>query len=165
MKVYTLGHSTRNIDEFIGLLKHYGIQLVIDVRRWPSSKKFPHFNKEFLDKALERHGIQYIHYPELGGYRKEGYAVFAESDEFADALKRMIEVINDKTAAILCAERFFWRCHRKYIANKLVELGYTVVHIIDEQQTYEHKLKEKDLQEKMNLVIWCDKKAKKIKEK
>lgn len=162
MKIFTIGHSTRSIEELIDILKNFGIKFVVDVRRFPSSKKFPWFGKDNLSKSLAENGIEYIHYPELGGFRKEGYANFAQSNEFAETLKRLVEIIDEKVSAIVCAERFFWRCHRKYIANELVKLGHNVVHILDRQKTYEHKLKEKELQEKMNLKIWCDKKAKKF---
>ena len=160
IEIFTIGHSTRSIDAFLELLKHYNIKLVIDVRRWPTSKKFPWFEKEALEKALTAAGMQYLHYPELGGYRKEGYENFAKSKEFTKALMQLIDVIDNKIVAIMCAERFFWRCHRKFIANELSKLGYKVVHILDKDKAYEHK-PNKDLQEKMNLRIWCDKKARK----
>lgn len=159
--IYTIGHSTRNIEEFIDILKKYGIQLVVDVRRFPTSKKFPWFIKESLQKSLAKENIEYIHYPELGGYRKGGYEAFTQTSEFAEALDKLIGLIDDKTATIMCAERFFWRCHRKYVANELVKRGNKIVHIIDKEKTYEHKLKTKDLEEKMNLRIWCDKVKKK----
>ena len=162
MKIYTIGHSTRSLDEFLNILKRFGIELVIDVRRFPTSKKFPWFNKENLERELEKEKIKYIHFPKLGGYRREGYANFAKSDEFKKAIEELLKKIGKKVAVILCAERFFWRCHRKYIANYLAELGHKVIHILDEGKTYEHKLKSKDIEEKMKLVIWCDKKARKF---
>jgi len=163
MKIYTIGHSTRSFEEFLNILKRFGIELVIDVRRFPISKKFPWFNKENLERELKKEKIEYIHFPELGGYRKEGYANFAKSEEFREAIEELLKKIDERIGVIMCAERFFWRCHRKYIANYLAELGYKVVHILDEDKTYEHKLKSKDIEEKMKLVIWCDKKARKFK--
>jgi len=159
MKIFTIGHSTLNLEEFLDILKHFNIELVIDVRRFPSSKKFPWFSKDDLEKTLKENDIQYIHYPRLGGYRKEGYATFARSEEFRDALKKLLEIIDDKSAAILCAEKLFWRCHRKYIANKLVEVGNEVIHILDKEKIREHKSEEKEIKEKMNLKIFCDKKT------
>lgn len=158
--IYTIGHSTRGMDEFLDVLKHYNIELVIDVRKFPSSKKFPWFNKDDLASSLGKNGIEYLHHPGLGGYRKEGYANFAKSDEFERALDNLLEKIDDKTTAILCAELFWFRCHRRYITQKLVKRGHKVVHIFDKEKIQEHKSHDKDVNEKMNLVIWCDKKVK-----
>jgi len=162
MKIYTIGHSTHSLEKFLDVLKYYEIKLIIDVRRWPSSKKFPWFGKDSLAKSLSENGIEYSHYPELGGYRKEGHANFAKSKEFDIALSKLLEKINDKAAAILCAELLWFRCHRRYIAENLVKQGHKVIHIFDKQKTQEHKLRTKEIDEKMNLVIWCDKKAKRI---
>ncbi|MEM5879503.1 MAG: DUF488 domain-containing protein [Candidatus Aenigmatarchaeota archaeon] len=162
MKIYTLGHSTRSFEEFIAILKKFEIQLVVDVRRFPSSKKFPWFNEEILEKELERNQIQYFHFLDLGGYRKEGYEAFSRSEEFSQALNKLIEIAGKKTTAIVCAEKFWWRCHRRYIANALVEKGFEVIHIFDEEKTQEHKPREKEIEEKMKLRLWCDKKAKKL---
>jgi uncharacterized protein (DUF488 family) len=162
MKIYTLGHSTRSFEEFINILKNFQVELVLDVRKFPSSKKFPWFNKENLEKELTKNKIEYIHFPELGGYRKEGYENFAKSEEFEKAIKKLLEVIDEKNSLILCAEALWWRCHRRYIANHLASLGYQVIHIFDEKRTQEHKLKEKEIEEKMKLKIFCDKKARKF---
>lgn len=157
MQIYTIGHSTRSFEDFTNILKHFNIQLVVDVRRFPSSKKFPWFNKEFLEHELLRMDIRYIHYPELGGYRREGYLAFSQSKEFENAIKKLLEIIGSKNVAILCGEILWWRCHRRYIASKLVELGYPVTHIFTKEKTQEHKLKEKEIEEKMKLKIFCDK--------
>lgn len=163
MRIYTIGHSTRTIEDFINILKHYSIGLVVDVRIFPGSRKFPWFGRDEITKSLNENEIEYLHYPELGGFRKGGYAAFTETEEFENAINTLVHKIDDKIAAILCAERFFWRCHRKYIANELVRLGYDIVHILDKNTLYEHKLKSKEITEKMNLVVWCDKKAEKTK--
>jgi uncharacterized protein (DUF488 family) len=155
--IYTIGHSTRSFEDFLKILKKYGINLVIDVRRFPSSKKFPWFNKENLEKELEENKIKYIHFPQLGGYRKEGYENFSKSKEFADEIKNLIKIIENKIAVIMCAELLFFRCHRRYISEALVNLGYKVVHIYDENKTQEHKLKMPE----MKLKIFCDKIKKK----
>lgn len=154
VKVYTIGHSTRNIEDFVDVLKHYNIELIIDVRRFPSSKKFPHFNKENLEQELTKNKIQYLHYPQLGGFREGGYDAFTKTDEFKTALDKLLEIIDKKNVAIMCAERDFWRCHRKYIAEVLSQLGHQVTHIQDKQKIYEHKAEK----QRMNLRIWCDKK-------
>jgi uncharacterized protein (DUF488 family) len=162
MKIYTIGHSTRSLEEFLDILKNFQIEIVIDVRRFPSSKKFPWFGKEDLEKELKENGIEYLHFPELGGYRKEGYEAFSKTEEFSKALEKLIEIIDEKKAVIMCAEILWWRCHRRYIANALVERGLKVIHIFDKEKIQEHKLKEKEIEEKMKVKIWCDKKARKI---
>ena len=163
VKIYTLGHSTRSLEEFLSIVKSFGIELIIDVRRFPSSKKFPHFNKESLEEELKKVKVKYVHFPQLGGYRKEGYANFAKSEEFAKAIDELLKLIDERVSAILCSEMLWWRCHRRYIAKALVEMGHQVIHIFDERRTQEHKLRDKEIEEKMKLVIYCDKKAKKLK--
>lgn len=163
MKIYTLGHSTRNFEEFLEILKNFKIKLVIDVRRFPSSKKFPWFSKEILEKKLNENKIQYIHFPVLGGYRKEGYENFSKSKEFSQGIEKLIEIINNKIVVILCSEFLWFRCHRRYIANYLVELGHQVIHIFDENKIQEHKPKDEGIKKKMKLVLYCDKKARKFK--
>jgi uncharacterized protein (DUF488 family) len=159
MLIYSIGHSTRTFEEFIDILKHFKIELLIDVRQFPGSKKFPHFNKEILEIELPKTNIQYIHFPELGGFRKEGYLAFSQTKEFSEAIKKLLEIVDERTAVIMCAEKFFWRCHRKYVSSALVNFGNQIVHILDREKIYEHKLSE-DLKQKMNLKIFCDKKAK-----
>ena len=162
MKIYTIGHSTRSLEEFIDILKHYEVELLIDIRKLPGSNKFPHFNKEVLEIELSKSNIQYIHFPELGGFRKEGYFAFTQTEEFSSVIKKFLEIIDNKTTAIMCAEILWWRCHRRYVANALVELGRQVIHIFEKGKVYEHKLKSKDVEEKMRLKIFCDKKAKRF---
>lgn len=157
MKIHTIGHSTRSFDEFTDVLKHFQIELVIDVRRFPRSKKFPHFNKENLENELPKNNIQYLHYPELGGFRKGGYEAFTKTEEFSNAINKLLKIINNKTVAIMCAEILWWRCHRRHVANMLVELGYPIIHIFNEKKTQEHKLREKEIEERMKLKIFCDK--------
>jgi len=163
MKIYTIGTSTRQLEKFLDVLKHYEIKMIVDVRRWPSSKRYPWFNKDTLSESLRSEGIDYLHYPELGGYRKEGYVNFAKSDDFDRALGMLVETIDDKTVAIMCAELLWFRCHRRYIAQSLVKNDHEVIHIFDKERTQKHKLLDKDVKEKMSLVIWCDKRAEKNK--
>lgn len=162
MKIYTIGHSTRSLDEFIDILKHYDIELVIDVRKFPTSKKFPWFGKDALSKSLSENGIEYLHYPDLGGFRKGGYAAFAETEDFQKALDKLVEPIDNKITAIMCAEMLWFRCHRRYVAERLVKMGHEVVHIYNKDKTDVHKLHDEYIKEKMNLKIWCDKKVKKV---
>jgi len=140
--IYTIGHSTRSIDEFIDLLKQYNIALIIDVRRFPGSKKYPHFNREILDKVLGERSIKYFWLGELlGGFRKGGYETYTETEEFRKGIENLIQIMKQGTIAVMCAEIVWFRCHRRYISDKLVQLGYEMVHIIDGKRTYVHKLK------------------------
>jgi len=159
MKIFTIGHSTRTFDEFLQTLSQYGIDMVVDIRRFPGSNKFPHFNREFLEKELPAHGISYVHFPELGGFRKEGYAIFSQTQEFKDGVKKFLSIIKGKHAAMLCAEILWFRCHRRHVAEELVKLGHSVIHIYNKEKTQEHKLYEKEIEEKMGLKLFCDDKA------
>jgi len=129
--VYTLGTSTRSPQEFLELLSSHGVEVVVDVRRFPASR-FEHFRREKLSSLLSKAGIEYIYMgAELGGYRPGGYQNFTATSEFQKGLKRLEEVANEKSTAIVCAERFPWRCHRRFIALALEERGWQVVHIIE----------------------------------
>jgi uncharacterized protein (DUF488 family) len=99
MRIYTLGHSTRSMREFIEILKTFNIELVVEVRRFPGSRKFPHFNKENLETELPKVDVAYVHFHELGGDRKGGYLAFSQAKEFAQSIKKLLETVDDKTAA------------------------------------------------------------------
>jgi uncharacterized protein (DUF488 family) len=129
--IYTLGTSTRSPEGFIELLRSHGVEVVVDVRRFPTSR-FEHFCKEKLARLLEEAGIAYTYMgQELGGYRRVGYQTFAETFEFRTGVKRLEGIAQNRTAAIVCAERFPWRCHRRFIASELERRGWQVNHIID----------------------------------
>jgi len=148
MEIYTIGHSNRSAAEFVRLLKKYGIQTLVDVRRFPSSK-FEHFKKEKLERILAREGIYYIWMEELGGYRRKGlknspniaikskgfrnYADHMMSDEFKKAVEELIKIAAERRTVIMCAERLFWHCHRKFISDYLTMRGVNVVHIINNE--------------------------------
>ncbi len=156
--IYTVGHSTRSWEEFTQLLSAYGIQAVADVRAFPSSRKFPHFSREALAQGLERAGMEYLWLGrELGGYRRHGlgaaspntawraggfrnYADHMLGEEFARGIERLLALARRKTTALLCAERFWWRCHRRLISDYLVAQGHRVVHILEEGRATEHRL-------------------------
>jgi uncharacterized protein (DUF488 family) len=161
--LYTLGHSTRTIEEFLEILEKFQIELVVDVRKFPSSKKFPWFNKENLEKILPDKNIKYIHFAELGGYRKEGYENFSKTEEFRKAVEKLLEITGSRNTIILCSEMVWFRCHRKYIAKAIVDRGFSVTHIYNKEKVQLHE-KSKEIDEKMKLVLFCDKKAKKLKE-
>jgi len=155
-KIYTIGHSNRSIDEFLRLLLKYGVESIADVRRFPTSKH-PHFNQETLKEILDKHGITYSWFEALGGYRKrimddspniaiqsEGFRNYADymlTDGFVKAIEKLEALASERRTAIMCAERFFWRCHRKFISDFLIIKGWKVIHIL-ENRTIDHKLSE-----------------------
>lgn len=142
--IYTVGHSTRSIEELVNLLKRYGIQQVIDVRRFPSSKKYPHFNKENLSQKLKEEGIHYVWLGEiLGGYRNGGYEKYMQTSQYQMGIKTLIQLAENKTSALLCSEKLWFKCHRRHIAETLTKMGWHVIHIIELNRTYVHKLRSK----------------------
>ena len=116
----------------------YKIEVIADVRRFPTSKH-RHFKQEVLKETLNRCGIEYNHIIELGGYRTGGYRQYMRTEDFEKGLLRLEQLAASRNVAIMCAELLFFRCHRRFIADALTERGHTVIHIIDEQRSYEHK--------------------------
>lgn len=134
--VYTLGTSTRSPGEFIELLTSHGVAVVVDVRRFPSSR-FEHFSREWLARLLREAGIDYIYMgEELGGYRRGGYQTFTTTPEFREGVKELAKVAEERRVAIVCAERFPWRCHRRFISTELEKQGWQVNHIIDQERDW-----------------------------
>ena len=155
MTIWTVGHSTRSIDEFIELLKAYNIGIVVDIRTIPRSRKNPQFNKDELARVLPEHGIEYIHGKDLGGLRSvrkdspntgwrndgfRGFADYMQTEQFHDALNQLIEIGSKKRTAIMCAEMLPWRCHRSLIADALIARGIEVVEIFDKEKSRPHKM-------------------------
>ena len=154
MRIWTIGHSTRAIDEFISLLEENEIKLLVDVRAWPASKRYPQFNKEALAESLNAHGIHYEHFPELGGKRKakpnsrntawrnasfRGYADYMETDQFQKGIERLLDVAAETGAtAIMCAEAVWWRCHRSLIADYLKARGVEVLNVLGANKVEPH---------------------------
>ena len=138
MKIWTVGTSNRSIEEFLHLLMAYKIEVIADVRRFPTSRH-RHFKQEVLKETLNRCGIEYNHIIELGGYRTGGYRQYMRTEDFEKGLLRLEQLATSRRVAIMCAELLFFRCHRRFIADALTERGHTVIHIIDEQRSYEHK--------------------------
>ena len=137
--VYTLGTSTRTLEEFTALLKHLGVEVVVDVRRFPTSR-FEHFKKEELASSLPEAGIDYCHLGgELGGYRSGGYQAFLATEEFKQGLGKLEEIARERKTAIVCAERLPWRCHRRFIGGELERRGWRVIHVIDERRSWSPK--------------------------
>jgi len=154
MRIWTIGHSTRGIDEFISLLKENQIKLLVDVRAFPSSKRYPQFNKDALAESLNAHGIRYEHFPELGGKRKSnpdsrhtawrnasfrGYADYMETEQFQKGIERLLDVATESgPIAIMCAEAVWWRCHRSLISDYLKARGLEVLHILGSKKVEPH---------------------------
>jgi len=142
--VYTIGHSNRGLGEFINLLKRYGVKIVVDVRRFPTSRKLPWFRIHSLSEALPVNGIGYIWLGRLlGGYRPGGYEEYMKTEDFRRGIEMLVEIIENSGGpiAIMCRERLWFKCHRRYISDVLASRGYTVVHIIDFGLTQKHKVR------------------------
>ena len=157
LTIFTIGHSTRTLDEFVELLKTYGITLVVDVRTVPRSKHNPQFNKETLPNSLKPYSVKYIHMPEIGGLRRpkhdsinlawrkssfRGYADYMQTKEFADNLLKIIALARENCLAVMCAEALPWRCHRSLISDALIVRHIKVQHILSATSCIEHKLNE-----------------------
>ena len=145
MPLWTVGHSTRTIEEFVDILHHNQIEILVDVRHFPGSRRFPHFNKHELRDALTTPGIRYEHLVELGGRRPvrpdsrnvawrnasfRGYADYMETGPFRDGVDRLLEFARADRTAIMCSEAVWWRCHRSMIADDLKARGWQVFHIL-----------------------------------
>ncbi len=145
MKLFTIGHSSRTFSELIQILLVYRIETLVDVRRYPQSKRFPHFNREKFEKALRSEGIQYYWLGELlGGFRTEDYTEYVKTDAFVNGINQIIKIAGNALTGLLCSELNWSRCHRQYIADYLVRMGYKVTHIINEYQKSNHTLRVTD---------------------
>ncbi|HEX2781592.1 MAG TPA: DUF488 domain-containing protein [Gemmatimonadaceae bacterium] len=146
MTVWTIGHSTRESDAFVALLQRERIERLWDVRAFPMSRRYPHFNRETLSVTLREVGIDYEHAPQLGGRRSlpktappsawrnagfKAYAAYMATDEFRTALAGLRRAAAEKRTTIMCAEAVHWRCHRGLISDALVAAGDEVLHIGD----------------------------------
>ena len=144
LTVWTVGHSTRTLDEFLGLLAAHRIEAVADVRRFPGSRKHPHFGRDALAGSLRAVGVEYLPLPELGGRRRprpdshntawrsesfRGYADYMETEEFRAGVERLLGLARRKRTAVMCSEAVWWRCHRALIADYLKASGACVRHI------------------------------------
>ncbi len=155
MMVYTIGHSTRPLDQFIAVLEAHGIKRLVDIRTVPRSRTNPQFNRDTLPQALAAHGIEYMHMQALGGLRHarkdslntawrnasfRGYADYMQTPEFAAALDELIILAREKPTAIMCAEAVEWRCHRSLVADALTARGIEVRHIHSATQAKPHHI-------------------------
>jgi uncharacterized protein (DUF488 family) len=154
--IWTIGHSNRQLGEFVALLSEEGTEAVADVRRFPGSRRCPHFGRGALDAALDEIGVSYRHFPELGGrrskriasspntgWRVEAFSAYADytlSREFGDAFYGLLELAQRKRTAIMCAESLPWRCHRRLIADQFVIRGWRVLDILGPGKVKQHAL-------------------------
>jgi uncharacterized protein (DUF488 family) len=154
-QIWTVGHSNHPLEKLVGILKAHGIERVIDVRRFPMSRKWPHFNSESLAASLPASAIDYVGMPELGGRRKSradslhtawrteafrGYADFMDTPEFAGSLDRAMAFARERRSALLCAEALPWRCHRSLLSDAFLAGGWDVREILNEKDARPHKL-------------------------
>ena len=153
--IFSIGHSTRTIGQFIALLKAHRVREIVDVRTMPGSRHNPQFNKARLAKSLAKEKIAYVHLPELGGLRRaskdsvnlgwrnasfRGYADYMQTPDFAEGLKDLVRIARKKRSAIMCAEAVPWRCHRSLIADALTKKKWKVLHIQSAKTAREHRL-------------------------
>ena len=155
MIVFTVGHSTRSIDDFIHLLNAHAVQRLVDVRTIPQSRHNPQFGGERLSSSLEHAGIRYTHMPGLGGLRRprkdsqnlgwrnasfRGYADYMQTPEFEENLNRCLNLAREEVVALMCAEAVPWRCHRSLIADALMARGIDVREITSATAARSHAL-------------------------
>jgi uncharacterized protein (DUF488 family) len=154
-RIWTIGHSTRTFDAFLALLRANQITRLGDIRTIPQSRRHPHFSRAALDAHLKQEGIEYRHFPELGGLRKprpdspngawknqafRGYADHMLTREFSNAVDELLEYGDSQRAAVMCAEAVWWRCHRMLLSDGLVARGVEVQHILSDAKTQPHRL-------------------------
>jgi uncharacterized protein (DUF488 family) len=151
--IWTIGHSTHPIETFIAMLQSFSISILTDIRNYPGSKRYPHFNKEALEMALKQDGIQYVHLKELGGRRKpspdsintnwrneafRGYADYMGTTEFKNAIVQLEDIASTQRTAYMCSEAVWWSCHRALVSDYLKIRGWKVMHIMGMGKTTEH---------------------------
>lgn len=152
-RIYTIGHSTRTLEEFVSLLREHGVTRIADIRRYPGSRRYPHFSGESLQRTLPDLGVAYHHFELLGGRRRpardsrnaaweneqfRGYADHMATEEFQQAVDRLLAT--DAETAYMCAEAVPWRCHRNLLSDELVRRGLEVVHIVSPGKSQPHAL-------------------------
>jgi uncharacterized protein (DUF488 family) len=153
LTIWTIGHSNHSAETFKAMLKSFDIELVADIRRFPGSKKYPHFNKETLENLLAEINTKYVHFPELGGRRKprpdskniawrheafRGYADYMETDEFKKGINQLMTFAKKYRTVYMCSEAVWWSCHRSLVSDYLKSLGWQVMHIMGVNKSNEH---------------------------
>ncbi len=156
--IYTIGHSTRELADFSRVLQAHHIRTLVDIRAFPASRRYPHFNRESLDLWLPQIGCEYVWERDLGGHRKQqmpkeqspnialrnesfrNYADYMLSPDFQAAVQRVVEHAARANTAIMCAESVYFRCHRMLVSDYLVSQGHSVLHIANENAPIAHSL-------------------------
>ena len=154
--LFTIGHSTRSWEEFVGVLQAHSVETLADIRSFPMSRRLPHFNREFLERTLPEAGMRYLWLPALGGRRKKirddspnvalrndsfrNYADYMLTDEFERGIAELIAIAERSRTAYMCAERLYFRCHRMLVSDWLVAHGHEVLHIDGSGPTKRHEL-------------------------
>lgn len=155
--LYTIGHGNRSSEEFLALLNSFQMKYLADVRSYPSSKRNPHFNRENLQLALDKAGISYGWFPDLGGFRRKGlgnrsphvalkspgfrnYADYMSTESFSTAAQKLRKLAASDLTCIMCAETIPQRCHRLLLADYLLVQGSKIIHILDHRRTMVHQL-------------------------
>lgn len=154
--LYTIGHSTRTLEELVAALQAHEIKTLVDIRAFPMSRRLPQFNRDSLEKTLPAVGIQYVWMKALGGYRKKvledspniglrnqsfrNYADYMLSADFDQAMLRLVTLAEQSRTAYMCAERVYFRCHRMLVSDWLMAHGHEVLHIDDAKPPKPHKL-------------------------
>ncbi|MDQ6844659.1 MAG: DUF488 domain-containing protein [Bacteroidota bacterium] len=151
--IYTIGHSTHTFQDFLAMLQNFRIEVLVDIRSYPGSRRFPQFNKENLAGRLPEYVISYLHLPSLGGRRKtsssskntawkndafRGYADYMETENFTEGIKDLAQIALKTKAAYMCSEALWWRCHRSLVSDYLKANGWKVMHIINSRKAEEH---------------------------
>lgn len=151
--VWTIGHSTRTFEHFTSMLQSFHIEIVPDIRSFPGSRRYPHFNKEALEILLPDKGINYVHLKKLGGRRPvqpgskntvwkhpafRGYADYMETDDFKEGIRQLEEIAVNERTAYMCSEAVWWRCHRALVSDHLKVNGWRVYHIMEIGKEEEH---------------------------
>jgi uncharacterized protein (DUF488 family) len=157
LQIFTVGHSNLSFEQFSSLLKEHEIGLVADIRRYPSSRKFPHFNRPVLSELLAAENIDYLWLESLGGRRHidkdsksinvglesigfRNYADYMATDEFHKAVDELIKAAAQLRTSVMCAEKLYWKCHRRILSDYLTARQITVIHILEPDKISEHKL-------------------------
>ncbi len=169
LRIFTVGHSNLPFGQFLSLLKEYKIRLVADIRHYPSSRKFPHFNRQTLSERLAAQNIDYLWFESLGGRRHTGkdiksvnvglrsvgfrsYADYMATDEFHRAVDELLKAAAQSRTAVMCAEKLYWRCHRQLLSDYLTAQHINVIHILDPGKTLEHKLTQRAVITKTGVI-------------
>jgi uncharacterized protein (DUF488 family) len=155
--IWSIGHSTRSQNDFLELLRINGVRAIADVRRFPASRRHPHFNGEAMAAWLLEDGVAYQHFEELGGRRRpdpastntalkhpafRGYADYMATAPFQRGLERLVDWSREQPTAVMCAEAVWWQCHRSLISDALTARAIEVRHILDASKARTHRINE-----------------------